>query len=887
MFNQLFCPFNHNKSKLTNLRIIEQRWTCENCIVGLSAAILLYIRSINCPYLKRFIVCLFFAITCLYGFSQDATVFGVVRDAGNGRPIDFVTIFVKGTSMATETDADGNYSLKVPAGEPIEIVFRRIGYQETSAKIDALPSMANRYINVKLASKSSELDITIRSSRIEDGGMVREQVTEFKMLPNVSGNLESILPHIALGVSSGTGGELSSQYNVRGGNFDENLIYVNDFEIFRPQLLRASQQEGLSFPNMDLIRDVAFSSGGFESKYGDKMASVMDVRYKRPEETGASITIGLLGASAHLEGSKRLGANAYNKLRYLGGVRYKTTRHVLSSLDLKGEYVPDFVDLQTYITYDITKDFQVGWIANYNYNRFSFIPQSRSTTLGLIDFALRLNTVYEGSQRDRFINGMTGFSFSYVPDSKKNPMYLKLLASIYGSSEEETFDLLGYYRLSQIETGLGSDQFGNEISVLGTGTQHSFARNYLYYQIKNIEHRGGLELIHGDRRGSNFLQWGLNLRLEDFEDQLNEWERLDSAGYSLPYDGRNVNMSFVYKAKNIVSNRKVSLFMQNTYTRKNDDLELRINAGVRTAYLQLGDEWLISPRASLEYRPLNWSGKLSFRVASGLYYQAPLYREFRRLDGSLNTSLKSQKSIHFVGGLNYDFIWKGVSEKPFRLIAEWYYKKMDNLVSYDVDIVRIRYSAENDSRGYATGLDLRINGEFVPDAESWVGISFLSTRESINGVEHLKFVSGDSLPRVVSTVPRPTDRFMNFNMFFQDYLRRNKNAKVFINMSLGSGLPFGRKDDNIVFRNSFRYKVYHRIDLGFSFKLWSEDKKTLKPSHPLRFSRATWLSFEVFNLLDVANTASNTWIKTITNAQYAIPDNLTTRRLNLRFRMDL
>ena len=832
----------------------------------------------------------FLIFTCLgsiAGSSQEATVFGVVRDATNAKPIDFVTVFLKGTTIATETDANGNYSLKVPANEPVEISFNRIGYMETSAKIEALPEGTIRYINVRLAVKSSELDITIRGSRIEDGGMVREQVTEFKMLPNVSGNLESILPHIALGVSSGTGGELSSQYNVRGGNFDENLIYVNDFEIFRPQLLRASQQEGLSFPNIDLIRDVAFSSGGFESKYGDKMASVLDVRYKRPEETAASVTMGLLGASAHVEGSKRIGPNAYNKLRYLGGVRYKTTRHVLSSLDLQGEYVPDFVDVQSYLTYDLTKDLQIGWIANYNYNRFSFIPQSRNTTLGLIDFALRLNTVFEGSQRDQFINGMTGLSFSYVPDNRKNPLYLKLLASIYGSSEEETFDIIGFYRLSQIETGLGSDQFGNEVSVLGTGTQHSFARNYLYYNIKNVEHRGGIEFIHSDKGGSNFLQWGVNVRVEEFEDQLNEWERLDSAGYSLPYDGQNVNLSFVYKARNMVSNRKYSIFAQNTFTRRNDDMELRLNGGVRMSYLQLGDELLISPRVSAEFHPLNWSKRLSFRIASGLYYQAPFYREFRRLDGSLNTALQSQKSIHFVGGFNYDFMWKGVSEKPFRLIAEWYYKKMDNLVSYDVDIVRIRYSAENDSKGYATGLDLRINGEFVPDAESWIGISFLSTRESINGVEHLRFISGDSMPRVISTVPRPTDRFMNFNMFFQDYLRRNKNARVFINMSLGSGLPFGRKDDNIVFRNSFRYKVYHRIDLGFSFKLWSEEKRTLKPNHPLRFSKATWLSLEVFNLLDVANTASNTWIKTITNAQYAIPDNLTTRRLNLRFRMDL
>ncbi|NNF34819.1 MAG: TonB-dependent receptor plug domain-containing protein, partial [Saprospiraceae bacterium] len=399
--------------------------------------------------LKSLVTCMLL-FSCLWG--QDVTVFGIITDIETRIPIDFVTVFQESTSNAVETDMNGYYSLKIPADQATKIIIRRIGYETVEVELEGMAPGTKRNVNVKLSAEVSDLEVTIRGSRIEDVGVVREEVTELIRLPTTTGNLESVLPSIALGTSSGTGGELSSQYNVRGGNYDENLVYVNDFEIFRPQLIRSGQQEGLTFPNIDLIRDLSFSSGGFEAKYGDKMSSVLDISYKRPEETKGSISASLLGASAHLEGSKRIGANAYNRFRYLIGARYKTNSYLLGSLDTKGEYAPEFADIQAYLTYDFTRDLQLGLLGNYNLSKYTFIPQDRSTALGLINFALRLTSVFEGGERDEFVNGMGGLSLTYIPERDENPFFLKLLASVYGSEESERFDIIGGYRLAQIET---------------------------------------------------------------------------------------------------------------------------------------------------------------------------------------------------------------------------------------------------------------------------------------------------------------------------------------------------------------------------------------------------------------------------------------------------
>ena len=617
----------------------------------------------------------FLIIVCsAFVIGQTSVVFGVVRDIDTNKGIDYVTVYVDGTPNATESDNNGQYKIIVEQDKKITLKFSRLGYSDLTVSVEAMISGQKRNINVKMVPKASDLEIVVRAGKIEDVGMVREDVTELKILPTASGNFESVLPHIALGVSAGAGGELTSQYNVRGGNYDENLIYVNDFEIFRPQLIRSGQQEGLSFPNIDMIRDLEFSSGGFESKYGDKMSSVLDIRYKRPEDFRASVTASLLGASAHFEGSKRIGANAYNKFRYLVGARYKTNAYLLGSSDIKGEYVPSFTDIQAYLSYEITKEFQIGLIANYNGSQYNFQPSSGKSKKGTIDFQLELNTLFEGQESDNFKYGMGGISLTYVPERKKNPLYMKLLASSYKASEEEKFDILGYYRLSQIETSLG-DNTGQEIAVLGTGTQHTYTRNFLYNSIYNVEYKGGLELQtskSGSDEKLHFIQWGIKYQSEEFDDKLNEWERLDSAGYSLPYKEEEIQLSRVLKSQNIIRNDRVQVFVQDGFTIKNANSELKISGGIRGTYRSLNDEIFVSPRVQLLFKPLQWKNDISFKLAGGIYNQVPLYREMRRPDGSLNTELKSQKSTHIVAGLSYDFTWEKVSNRPFRIISEVY-----------------------------------------------------------------------------------------------------------------------------------------------------------------------------------------------------------------------
>ena len=682
-------------------------------------------------------------------------------------------------------------------------------------------------------------------------------------------------------------GELSSQYNVRGGNYDENLIYVNDFEIFRPLLIRSSQQEGLSFPNVDLIRDVKFSSGGFEARYGDKMSSVLDVRYKRPDKFAASASMSFLGASAHMEGSKKLGANAYNKLRYLVGARYKTTRYILGSLDVTGEYIPNFADLQTYLTYDFTKDLQIAVLANYNYSQYDFEPRQRVSASGLFTQVLQLTTVFEGQERTGFENTMGGVSMTYIPERDRNPFFVKLLASRYDNYETENFDIIGFYRLSQVEFDLEGEGSLDEVSVLGVGTQQLFARNRLQSQITNVQLRGGLELQTDDELVNNFIQWGVKYQEENIDDRLSEWERIDSAGYSIPFSESDVLLNEVIKSSNEINSYRIMGFLQNSFSYgKEGRYELKLTGGVRFNHWNYNGETNISPRFQVFYRPLRSEKEITFKLSGGIYAQPAFYRELRNLQGIVNPELRAQKSTHVVAGLSYDFDWLRRSNKKFRLIAEAYYKKLDNLVSYDIDNVRIRYSGENDATGYVAGVDLRVNGEFVPGAESWVNLSFLTARETLTGVQHLSQSFGATEPTEVDYVPRPTDQAFNINIYFQDYLPQNKDFKMNLNLAYGSGLPFGQRGNNVIYRNTFRFKAYQRVDIGFSYQIWDESKRSEKPYHAFRFTRNTWVSFEVFNLLQIANVGSNTWIKTVGNQQYAIPNFLTSRRVNLRFRME-
>ena len=814
---------------------------------------------------------------------------GQITDISGNLPIELVTIFFDGDNLPVESDQDGRYRITTASSGAGTLVFSRLGYDELKVSV----SLNNRVntLDVQLTAIDADIEVTITDNRIDRAGITTNNAEAIRLLPSTTGNLESVLPHIALGARSGSGGELTSQYNVRGGNYDENLVYVNDFEIFRPQLIRAGQQEGLSFPNIDLIRDLSFSSGGYESRYGDRMSSVLDIKYKRPEEFKGSLSGSLLGGSTHIEGSKVLGKSDYQKLRYLVGARYKTNRYLLGSLDTQGEYNPDFVDIQAYLTYDVTREIQIGLLSNYNRSDFNFIPRTRNTALGLIQESLQLTTIFEGEEDDSFRTGMVGASITFIPDRERNPTFLKLLASTYRGVEEENIDIRGFYRLSQVEGDISSDNFGEEIAVLGTGTEHDFSRNRLFNTITNVELKGGLELQNRTDEGkSHFLQYGVKYQSELFDDRLNEWVRIDSAGFSLPFNPTQVLLDQVLKSENEIRSTKITGFIQDTYSNFHEGRsDLSLTVGTRFSYWDLPGVFNVSPRAQLLYKPASGSDGTgtTYKFSTGVYYQTPFYRELRRPDGTINTDIRPQRSLHFVGGLTKDFLWKKLSNKPFRFIAEAYYKSFSDLISYNVDNVRLRYSGENDATGSALGLDLRLNGEFVPGAESWFNLSYLRARESITDVQHQRRTpEGEVL--LVDDVPRPSDQAFSMSIFFQDYLPANENIRVFLNLNFSTGLPFGLPDAeaNREFRNIFRFTPYRRVDMGFGLQLWKKEWLNEKPGHLLRSFDNAWLNLEVFNLLGVANQTSNTWIRTVFSQQFAVPDNLTNRRVNLKFRVD-
>jgi hypothetical protein len=850
----------------------------------------------------------------LAGQQPKALLSGILTDALNDQPVDLVTVFLKNTTVAAESNENGEWQLEVPANQRLVLVFTRIGYKESTVDVEPLPAGAKQRIDVALPPSDASVEVVVRESRIEQGGMIREELSEMKLLPTATGNLESVLPHIALGTSSGSGGELTSQYNVRGGNYDENLVYVNDFEIYRPQLIRAGQQEGLTFPNIDLIQSLTFSSGGFESRYGDKQSSVLDIHYKRPEKFAGSASGSLLGGTAHLEGSWQPGADRYKKLRYLVGARYKTTRYLLGSLDVTGEYNPDFTDVQTYLTYDLSRDWQLGVIGNFNRSKYYFVPDERRTAFGLINFALELFSVFEGQETDDFTTAMGGASLTYLPDREKNPLFVKFLASTYRSDENERFDIIGRYSLRQIESNLGSDNFGEVVAELGAGTQHQYVRNFLDASVTNVEVKGGIEFqssFDGKRwkvdsdsaavdaipstvhlppstEKSHFLQWSLRYQRENIEDNLNEWERLDSAGYSLNYDTTQLLLYNVLKAQNTLGTNRLSAYLQDTYTWRRDSVgEMKISLGARGGYWDWNGELFVTPRAQWLYKPLRGKRDISWRFSTGLYYQPPFYRELRNLQGMVSDSVLAQKSAHVVGGFTWDFFLGKLSPTKFRFIFEAYYKKLWDLVSYEIDNVRIRYSGQNDASGYVAGLDMRLNGEFVPGVESWFNLSFLRARERLDGIQHLKREVGQTEGVPVNDVRRPTDQFMTLAIYFQDYLPKNENFRMNLSFFVGTGLPFGLKDDNQVYRNTYKFKPYHRADIGFSLKIWDESRRERKPKSPLRFSKSSWLSLEIFNLMGVQNEASRTWIKTIFQQQFAVPNYLTSRRVNLRWRVEI
>lgn len=810
-----------------------------------------------------------------------ARISGTVTNE-KGRPMEFVGIGVLGyPELAAVTDEAGRFELDIPANEELTIGFTFVGYESALQTVTAAPG-EEITITVKVKRKATLIpEITISTpGKRPQVSVIELDPEKVEEIPLPSGNFESILKSIGLGVSS-SGGELSAQYSVRGGNFDENLVYVNDFEIFRPLLTRTGQQEGLSFINAKLVRRVEFSSGGFEVKYGDKMSSVLDVLYKRPDTFATTAEFSPLGAAFHIEG-----ANRKASWMYLLGARYKTTQYLLSSLETTGDYKPSFYDVQSLVIHRFNRNWEAEWIVNVNQNRYQVFPESRITSIGTIDNVKQLEVFFDGSEKDEFQTYMSGLSTTYVGDS--NRLRLKFLVSAHRSVETETFDIIGDYFLYQVETNLGEETFGERLFGLGFGTFHDYARNYLTSTVANAAHKG---FRYGDK---HLVEWGAKYQYEHIDDKLNEWARQDSALYSLPFDTSQVLVSEVLKTNLQLTSSRATAYLQDTWVLNEDtNSYANLTYGLRAHWWDVNNEFVISPRAQFSLKP-PWNRNVIFSAAAGLYQQPPFYRELRNFQGVLNPAVRAQKSAHIVAGVDYVFQLWG---RDFRFISEAYYKQLWDLVPYDIEDVKIRYFGENRSKGYAAGVDFRLNGDFVEDTESWVTLSFLQTKEDIENdfyTVYLDSAGNEVFPgtagfeNVTDTtsaqngfLPRPTNQLVNLSVLFQDYLPSNKNFKVHLNLVFGSSLPFSAPN-GVRYRNVFRIPPYRRADIGFSALLWDRERREMKPESFLRRFNKIWASLEVFNLFGINNTISHIWINDNNGTLYAFENHLTGRLINLR-----
>ena len=810
----------------------------------------------------KLLIIILFCSFCFHSGAQN--VIGNVSQSGQN--VEGVNVSVIGGSIGTSTNKEGNYSLAVSANRKQSIAFSYIGYKTQKVEIPMLKKGQNYTLNIEISPLYINIDnINVEDEEIRNNTFDKLDSKHINVLPSSSGGVEGIIKTLP-GVSSSN--ELSSQYNVRGGNFDENLVYVNGIEVYRPFLIRSGQQEGLSFINSDLVNSIQFSAGGFAAQYGDKMSSVLDIRYKKPIKFGGSTTVSLLGAKLHFEGIDKS-----KRFTYLIGARKKSTRYVLNSLDTKGEYNPDFTDIQSYLSYTINDKWQVSYLGNYSKNTYHHIPQNRETRFGTISIPLEVRIFFDGQEIDEYETFFNAINTSWQPNENTN---LNFTASAFRTYESETFDILGQYWIYELDNDLGSDNFGEATFNRGVGTHLNHARNYLKASVNSLQHNG---LYNKDNLE---FRWGVKTQSENINDVLSEWTLIDSAGYSLPHpvnyfaDTLQAPTSFdledVLKTQASLSSFRHSAFMQLQQTIE----RVTLNAGVRGSYWDLNEEYLVSPRASFSYRPL-WDKDIVFRISSGVYYQPPFYRELRNLKGQLNKDLNAQKSTHFIIGSDYNFdIW----QRPFKLVTELYYKDLNNLIPYEIDNVRIRYYAENSASGYAKGLDIRLNGEFVKGMESWASLSIMKTAADI---QNDFYIDENGIIHEIGYYARPSDQRVNFSLFFQDYLPKMPHFKMHLNLVYGSGFPL-RAPDNYNNEYDFRMPDYKRVDIGFSVVLKKEGQKK-KGLSPLNFTETTWISLEAFNLLDIDNTVSYLWIQDVGGTQFAVPNYLTSRQLNLKLHL--
>ena len=818
-------------------------------------------------------------------WGQDTfTLSGGVSDT-NGDALPGAAVLVEeNMRLGVTADAQGQYRIEFPSPGPWTLKASFVGHTPETWTLTF--NNATAYKNFRLVPGTN-----LREAEVIDNGPSDVTVQKIdprlaNKIPTPRGTIEDALLQAPVNFTS----ELSSAYNVRGGSFDENLVYVNDIEVYRPFLVRSGQQEGLSFANPDMVDRIEFSAGGFEAKYGDKLSSVLDIVYRKPTGPATRVTASALGAQVQHD-------NVAGPFKVNLGVRYRNNSYVLSTLDGRGEYAPTYLDAQTYVTYDPDGygPWEIQALGVYGRNDYRFFPATRETNIGTINQAARLTVYYDGQEQSGYETGFGALAFERSTETTR----LRWINSIFQTAERESFDVLGQYFLSELERDPGGDTF-NEGNTFGVGGFLQHGRNTLFARVLSSAVKGNV--LVGDHQ----VHWGVKHRIETFDDVVSEWNVVDSAGFFAPHPPDNlgynepggrpdqyINLPYVVDAVNVVSAHRSTAFIQDTWRWNTNKGTLDVNLGMRVhRWSVLPDRWAIErnthlvggPRGHASFTP---QGRplTSFKMSGGYYYQPPFYREMRGLDGTVREDVKPQRAIHAVAGVGHQFESKG---RPFKLVGEVYYKDLDNLIPYEIENVRQRYYATNNSSGYATGVDLMVNGEFIPGVQSWLRMSALQTEENLVDDSYEEYFNEDGL-RVVpgyhtgpfaeitdtvvvypGMIPRPADQRFSFSMLFQDEMPRNPDYKVLLSLFFGTGLPYGPPSYNR-YEDILRTPAYRRVDVGFSRALFSDDP-----------NRDGLISLEVFNMLGINNTINHNWIQDDNGRYYAIPNFLTGRRVNLK-----
>lgn len=783
------------------------------------------------------IICLLVTVTAS---AQTFTLQGRVTDENND-PIEFASVSCLKQGKMTITSLKGEYSMQLHSADSVAIKFSMIGYK-AKTRILRRPR-GKQTLQIVLHSDDNQLsEVTVTGKKIETGQMENISKDNLKALPSASGNAVEELIQSQAGVS--THSELSSQYNVRGGSFDENSVYIDNVEIYRPFLVRSGQQEGISVINPDMVEKISFSTGGYEARYGDKMSSALNITYRKPKKFEATASASMLGASAFVGVSNK-------KVSWSNGFRYKTTKHLLGSMDTKGEYSPTFIDYQTYLTYTPNKRWEIKLLGNISDNHYNFTPDDRETKFGTMENVKAFKVYFDGQEKDVF---RTFFGALGITRHFGEKTSLSLIASAFNTREQEKYDIQGQYWLTQTETS----------ENLGVGTYFQHARNYLKAHVESAK------LLFKTKYKKHDIEGAFTFKKEKITENSVEYEMRDSSNYSIPHTGKDLYMIYSMRAKNVLDANRIEAYVQDAFrfTSNNEKTLYTLNYGVRLSHWSYTKETIVSPRVSLGIIPA-FNENITMRFATGLYYQAPFFKELRDTTtqngityASLNSKAKSQRSIHFIAGFDYRF---RMNNRSFKFTAEAYYKALGNLVPYSVNNVKVVYYGNNESSGHAAGIDLKLYGEFVPGTDSWLSLSLMNTSMKLNG----------------KSIPLPTDQRYAINLFFTDYFPGTDRWKMSLKLALADGLPFSAPHQELE-SNVFRAPAYKRADIGLNYRLVNNEGKQRKHIQ----LRNVWLGAECLNLFGINNVNSYYWITDVTGGQYAVPNYLTGRQINFRVTVD-